>query len=219
METRQRTIPIHYEGSSKNGSRDDDAEFRVVDKRHFLDLAEQPLAGEPAEVKPRYPTYVEELMARVADTERRFSERVKLQDQEAARFRARLEADYERKLTLARQDIVLPFLEVLDNLERAIESAAAGGSHQDLIEGLRMTAGIFRAKVRAHAIEPIEVLNRPFDPAVSQAVGVVPTSEPERDGVVVDIVLPGYRMADNLVRPAQVRVAQYSGKQAGQSAV
>ncbi len=213
MESRKRTIPIQYEGSTKNGSPDDAAEFRVIDKRHFVGLDTQPPSGQPDEVKPRYPSYVEELMAKVADAERRFAERVKQVDQETARVRTRLEADYERRLALARQSIVLPFLEVLDNLERAIEAASAGGSRQDLIEGLHITAGMFRTKLRAQAIEPVDVLDRPFDPALSQAVGVVPVSEPEKDGVVVDVVLPGYQMENNLVRPAQVRVAQFSGNQ------
>ncbi len=205
-----RKIPITSNGSSASRPGDDDtAEFRVVDRRPFAGMDTGASASEPAEVKPRYPTYVEELMAKVAETERRFAERVKLVDQETARCKARLEADYERKLVLARQNLVLPFLDVLDNLERALEAASAGGSKEDLLQGLRMTADLFRAKLRSHAIEPLEVLNQPFDPSLSQAVGVIPVTEPGRDGLVVDVVLPGYRMENNLVRPAQVRVAQY----------
>ena len=181
----------------------------MVDKRPFAGIDPDSSVDGPAEVKPRYPTYVEELMAKVADTERRFTERVKQVDQETARSKARLEAEYERMLTLARQSMLLPLLDVLDNLERALEAASAGGSKEDLLRGLRMTADLFRAKLRAHDIEPLEVLNQPFDPSLSQAVGVVPVTEPGKDGLVVDVVLPGYRMEKNLVRPAQVRVAQY----------
>ena len=53
------------------------------------------------------------------------------------------------------------------------------------------------------------MLNQPFDPSLCQAVGVVPVSEARKDGLVVDVVRPGYRMENSLVRPAQVRVAQY----------
>jgi molecular chaperone GrpE len=210
VDRRKNNVPVQNATSPKESSPDDVAEFRVVDKRHFLGLDSQVQTGETVEVKPRYPTYVEELTAKVADTERRFNEKVRQVDQETARARARLEADYERQLALARQDMILPFLDVLDNLERALEAASAGGSKEDLIEGLRMTAGLFRARLRAHAVEPVEVLHRPFDPALSQAVGVVPVSEPDQDGLVLDVVLPGYRMENLLVRPAQVRVAQYT---------
>lgn len=204
-----RKIAITSNGSSKLNPDDDKAEFRVIDKRSFAGMESGTSAGEPVEVKPRYPTYVEELMARVADTERRFTERIKQVDQETARIKARLETDYERKLALARQSMVLPFLDVLDNLERALEAASGGGTKEDLLLGLRMTAELFRAKLRAHAIEPLKVLDEPFDPALSQAVGVIPVSDPGKDGRVVEVVLPGYSMDHNLVRPAQVRVAQY----------
>lgn len=203
-----RKIPIIANEVPKNSNSEEHSEFRVVDKRHFspADL-QAPLSG-AVEEKPRYPSFVEELMARVAETERRFAERVKQVDQEIARSKGRLEAEYGRKLALEKQQLLLPLLEVLDNLERALQAAEAG-SKDDLIEGVKMTAALFRAKLKAHAVEPLEVLNQPFDPNQSQAVGVVPVSEPSRDGVVVDELLPGYRMGDGLLRPAQVRVGQY----------
>ncbi len=206
-----RKIAITTESSSNTipGSSEESAEFRVIDKRHFAGRESEGPVSKPVEVKPRYPTYVEELISKVADTERRFAERVKQIDQETVRTKARLEADYERKFELARQSLVLPFLDVLDNLERALEAASAGGSKEDLIKGLRMTADMFHSKLRAHAIEPLDVLGRPFDPAQSEAVGVIPVSDPKKDGLVIDVVLPGYRMENWLVRPAQVRVAQY----------
>jgi molecular chaperone GrpE len=206
-----RKIPINTKeaSSSRTNASEDTAEFRVVDKRPFAQMDPGAPITEPMEVKPRYPTYVEELMAKVTETERRFSERVKQVDQEIARSKNRLEAEFERRLALAKQHILLPFLDVLDNLERALKAATAGGSKEDLLQGLRITTGLFRAKLKAHAIEPIEVINRPFDPNVSQAVGVVPVLESSKDGIVIEEVLPGYRMENSLVRPAQVRVGQY----------
>jgi len=206
-----RKIPINSSPPSAPGksAAEDTVEFRVVDRRPFAQIdTETPVDG-PVDLKPRYPTYVEELMAKVADTERRFAERVKQVDQEILRAKARLEADYDRRLALARQDMLLPFLDVLDNLERALKAASACGTKEDLMAGLRITAGLFRSRLKAQAIEPIEVVNQPFDPNVSQAVGVVPVSQPAMDGLVIEEVLPGYRMESGLIRPAQVRVGQY----------
>lgn len=210
-----RKIPITNGASAppKKTSSEDTAEFRVVDRRPFAQLdTNAPVEG-PVEIKPRYPTYVEELMAKVADTERRFAERVKQVDQEILRSKTRLQAESERELALAKKDMLLPFLEVLDNLERALQAASTGGTMEDLIEGLKMTEGLFHSRLKAQAIETIDVLDRPFDPNVSQAVGVVPVAEPGKDGWVVKEVLPGYRMGDTLVRPAQVRVGKYQPHQ------
>ena len=208
-----RKIPIQSNGSSSprqdSDSFESSGDFRVVDKRHFTQENGETAASGIVKEKPRFPTYVEELMARVAETERRFAEKVKQLDQETAHTRIRLEAEYERTLARDRQELLLPFLDVLDNLERAIQAALTGSGKGSLIEGLQMTADLFRTRLRALAVEPIEVENQPFDPNLCQAVGVVAVSKPERDGLVVEELVRGYRMGDNLLRPAQVRVARY----------
>ncbi len=198
------TSPVHEPDSGEESPH-----FRVVDKRCFLEGDPTKPVAAPAEERPRYPTYVEELRAKLAETERRFAEKVKLVDQETARTRMRLEADYERKLALSEQALLLPFLEILDNLERAIHAATIVEGKQELLEGVRMTADLFRAKLWEHAVEHIEVLDQPFDPNLCQAVGVVPVSDRGKDGIVLEEVLRGYRMGETLLRPAQVRVGRY----------
>ncbi len=185
----------------------DSQAFQVIDKRHFLDLDKLDLSV-GVEEKPRYPTYVEELMARVAETERRFEEKKRQIDQEIARTRSRLEADYARRLELEKQKLLLPFLEVLDNLERALEAANKTGSVEQLRKGVELTADAFRFKLLELGVEPMPLLGKPFDPNLSQAVGTVEVAEDERDGVVVEEVLRGYKMGDQLLRPAQVRVGK-----------
>ncbi|MBZ5495328.1 MAG: nucleotide exchange factor GrpE [Acidobacteriia bacterium] len=213
MDSRKIPISANEHSPLPTDLHEEPSQLRVVDKRHFTQAdLETPVSG-PVEDKPRYPTYVEELMARVAETERRFSERVKLVDQEIARSKARLEAEYERKLALSKQSLLLPFLDVLDNLERALRAASIAGIKDELLEGVKMTAELFCSRLREHGIEPIEVLNQPFDPNLSQAVGVVPVYEQDKDGLVVEEVLRGYRMEKILVRPAQVRVGQYQQDQ------
>lgn len=194
--------------NSGEPSNSEEAPFRIVDKRHFLEDGAANPAGSAAEIEPRYPSFVEELMSKVKETERRFAERVKQVDQEIGRSKARLEAEFERKLALGKQDLLLPFLEVLDNLERALKAAPAD-RNDDFVQGLNLTAALFHASLRAHSVERLEVLGQPFDPNLSQAVGVVPVDEPAKDGIVVEEILPGYLMGDKLLRPAQVRVGRH----------
>ena len=208
-----RKIPINSGEPSRLQSETDTFEaspqYRVVDRRHFTAADTETPATGYVEEKPRYPTYVEELLAKVADTERRFKEKVAQIDQETARTRARLVAEYERKLVLDKLDLLQPFLDVLDNLERALQAVSAGGDKADLLEGVKMTAALFQARLKARAIDPIEVMNRPFDPNLSQAIGVVPVTDQARDGIVVEELLRGYRMGESLLRPAQVRVGEF----------
>jgi len=182
-------------------------EFQVVDKRQFLDLDK--VDSEKVEEKPRYPTFVEELMERTAQTERKFEEKKKQIDEEIARTRSRLEADYERRLELEKQEIILPFLEVMDNLQRAIEAAPKTGSVESLLEGVRMTAEQFRAKLQEIGVEAIDALGKPFDPNSAQAVGRVKVTDPDHDGNVVEEIRAGYSMNGQLLRPARVRVGHH----------
>jgi molecular chaperone GrpE len=183
-------------------------DFQVIDKRHFVNLDQIDMEAVPEE-KPRYPSYVEELMARTAETERKFQEKKKQIDEEISRTRIRLELDFDRRLELEKQKIVLPLLDVLDNLQRAVDSATQAGSTEHLLEGVRMTANLFRSKLQALGIETIAALNQPFDPNLEQAVGRVKVENPDYDGVVVEEVQPGYCMNGQLLRPAQVRVGHF----------
>jgi molecular chaperone GrpE (heat shock protein) len=183
-------------------------DFQVIDKRHFVNLDQIDKEALPEE-KPRYPSYVEELMSRMAETERKFQEKKKQIDEEISRTKARLEADFDRRLEMEKQKLVLPFLDILDNLQRAVEAASQAGTIERLVDGVQMTSGMFRSRLQSLGIEMIQALNQPFDPNLEQAVGMVKVNDPERDGIVVEEVQSGYSMNGQLLRPAHVRVGHF----------
>jgi molecular chaperone GrpE len=183
-------------------------DFQVIDKRKFVNLDKVDKTT-LTEEKPRYPSYVEELMARMAETERRFQEKKGQIDEEIARTKTRLEADFDRRLELEKQKIILAFLEILDNLQRATDAARQAGTIEHLLEGVQITEGLFRAKLQSMGVELIETLGQPFDPNLEQAVGTIKVDDASRDGIVVEEVQPGYCMQGLLLRPAQVRVGRF----------
>ena len=186
------------------------AAFQVIDRRSFCNPDGVATEGQSVPERPRYPSYVEELLAKVAAAERNLEEKKKLIDEEIVRTKIRLEADSQRRVELEKQKMLLPFLDVLDNLERAIDAAATGGNAHSLLEGVQITASLLRSRFQALGVEPIPVIGQEFDPNVGQAVGIIEVAEPGRDGMVMDEVLRGYRMGDQLLRPAHVRVGQYN---------
>jgi molecular chaperone GrpE (heat shock protein) len=190
---------------AKMDTQDPKPEFQVIDKRQFLNI--EAVDKSSIEEKPRYPSYVEELITRAKETERKFEEKKKQIDEEINRTRARLESDYQRRLDLEKQKILLPFLEVLDNLQRAIV-AGPTGTLEHLMEGVEMTAKIFQATLQSMGIESIAALNQPFDPNLEQAIGMVKVEDASQDGIVVEEVQPGYCLNGQLLRPAQVRVGK-----------
>jgi molecular chaperone GrpE len=133
---------------------------------------------------------------------------------EEARRTLRLRADFEnvrrraaQECDAARQDgrraALLPLLPVLDTLERAL---AAGSIDPDFYEGVAATHRMFTRALREAGAEPVESVGRAFDPQVHEAVATVPSGGVE-PGTVAREVRRGWRLGNELLRPAQVVVA------------
>jgi molecular chaperone GrpE len=98
-------------------------------------------------------------------------------------------------------------LEVLDNLDRAVESARAASSGDALLQGVEMIHRQFLAKLEGLGVTRIDSVSQPFDPRLHEAISRVPATSPDQDGVIVGVVRHGYRIGDDVLRPAAVAVA------------
>jgi len=119
---------------------------------------------------------------------------------------SRLERDREAKIREGVGNAFLRILEALDNLERALEHAPPD---DPLADGVRLVHRQILDAMQAEGLERLDVVGKPFDPAVAEALGTVPVDDREQDGRVVEELRPGYRFHDRVLRPAQVRVGQY----------
>jgi molecular chaperone GrpE len=99
--------------------------------------------------------------------------------------------------------LLMRFLPVLDNLERAVAYEDSG----DLRAGLDATLRGFAAALETEGVAPIETAGQRFDASVAEAVGtqLAPSVE---DETVLAQVQRGYRVDDELLRPARVIVAK-----------
>ena len=108
----------------------------------------------------------------------------------------------------ANESLIKALLPVVDNLERALVSASnnqpAGNS---IVEGVQMTlAEIFKIFEQFN-IQPIESLEKPFDPGFHQAV-MQEENDDHPDKTVINELQKGYLMHDRLIRPAMVVVSK-----------
>jgi molecular chaperone GrpE len=117
-------------------------------------------------------------------------------------LRRRSAREQEAARNEGRRSALGPLLAVLDTLERAL---AAGSTDPDFYEGVAATHRLFINALREAGAEPMETLGRPFDPNVHEAVATVP-SNGRPPGTVAREVRRGWRLADSLLRPAQVVV-------------
>ena len=66
----------------------------------------------------------------------------------------------------------------------------------------------FLAKLEGFGVNRIESEGQRFDPLLHEAVSAVPAASPDQDGVVVGVIRHGYRIGDEVLRPASVAVAK-----------
>lgn len=115
---------------------------------------------------------------------------------------AREQADFA---TRAAERLVKELLPVLDDLERALEAAAA---HEEakLEEGVQLVQRALAAALKREGLVEIAA-DGPFDPHVHEALlsRLVEDAEP---GTVLAVLQKGYRLGDRVLRPARVIVAE-----------
>jgi molecular chaperone GrpE len=121
---------------------------------------------------------------------------------------ARLERNARREAEEARGKLVSELLPVLDNLDRTIHAAQAGRGDPALLEGVRLVRRQLEGVLRGYGVERIEAVGQRFDPGVHEAIGMIAVSDPQRHGVIVQQVEPGYRFGNRLLRAAKVSVGK-----------
>ncbi len=123
-------------------------------------------------------------------------------------YRKRAERDVRDLSERGRRDLLKRILPVLDNLARAEEYRASGTSAEKIVDGVLQTSKQLLSALAAEKVRPIDVIGKPFDPAVAEAVATQPASDGVEDNTVVAEAAKGYYIGDEVLRPAQVVVAK-----------
>ena len=104
----------------------------------------------------------------------------------------------------AKSGLVGELLPVIDNLERALQSAAEAEAH--LADGVRLVHSELIAVLARNGVEQFDPAGEKFDPSFHEAL-----STREQDGadvgVVLDVVEKGYSLNGTVLRPARVVVS------------
>jgi len=196
-----------------------DGAVKVVDRRWW---ARGDDAGGPRADASQKPTFVEELERKLADAEKQAHEYLSKYRQASQEFedaRARMRKELAKDAERSRRDVLVSLLEVVDNLDRAIDAArkaprrSSGQAGDDdaadrLLQGVELVQQQFLAKLDGFGVQRIQALGAAFDPLIHEAVTTVPAADPSADGRVVGVITPGYRIGDEILRPALVAVGK-----------
>jgi molecular chaperone GrpE len=182
-----------------------DPEMKVTDRRWWARSAD-PVTGEEPKLKPKY---VEELEAQLAEKQLEIQQLLAKYrgasdefDQARARLRKELSQDVER----GRRSTLVSFLEVLDNLDRALD-AAGDRATDPFVQGVSLVRQQFLVTLESFGVARVDPLGQPFDPSKHEAVSTVAASAAFPEGRICGVIRPGYLIGEEVLRPAQVAVA------------
>jgi molecular chaperone GrpE len=187
---------------------------KVIDRRWWAKgESEASATGDRVLLKP---TYVEELERQIAEKDRQILEYIAKYRQAAQEFedaRLRLRREIGKDIERGRREILADLLDVVDNLDRALDAARQPRATTDaLLQGVEMVRRQFLAKLEGLGVTRIDVEEQRFDPEVHEAITTVPASAPDDDGMIVGVIRHGYRIGDDVLRPAAVAVAKWDGE-------
>src|ERR1051325_6216897 len=145
-----------------------DSDLKVTDRRWWA-RTDETVTGEEPKLKPKY---VEELETQVAEKNLEIQQLLSKYrgasdefDQARARLRKELSKDVER----GRRSMLVSFLEVLDNLDRALDHAAERAA-DPFVQGVSLVRQQFLATLEGFGVTRIDPMGQPFDPSQHEAV-------------------------------------------------
>lgn len=123
-------------------------------------------------------------------------------------FRKRSARQMEENRKAVLESVLLDFLEVSDNFERALKSARTAEDMTSVISGIEQLSRQYDSILKKHGLEKIECEKAcEFDPHKHEAVQHVETVEIP-DNTVFQVYKSGYSLDSKVIRPAMVSVAR-----------
>jgi len=149
----------------------------------------------------------QQLLSKCQEELRQSQDRVLRLAAELDNTRKRLEREKAEGIAYANESLMRQLIEVVDNLERAVDHGERDENCKGLLDGVRMTLKSFMDIFAKFGAAPFESVGRSFDPNRHEAVVQEESSE-YPDMTVTREFQKGYILRDRLLRPARVGVSR-----------
>lgn len=126
---------------------------------------------------------------------------------EFANYKKRINRERAEFHLQAKGEVIKDYLEIVDDLERALQDRPEIGEGAQWAEGIEIIYKKLMAKLEAEGITPMKALGEQFDPNIHEAL-MQQESEDHESGEVIEVLQEGYWIGDKVLRPALVRIAE-----------
>ena len=125
-------------------------------------------------------------------------------------FRKRMAAEVQAAGVRGKSSLIREVVPALDDLERALQAAGLdpeGDSEDGLAHGVLLVFRNLRETLARNGVETVDPKGEKFDPQWHEALSTVAVEGTE-PGTVVEVMQKGYKLGEQLVRPARVVVSE-----------
>jgi len=122
-------------------------------------------------------------------------------------YKKRVAKERESLIKYAAQEIIQELLPILDNFERAVESASKSNDFDSFFEGVKLVSKQIYDILEKRGVKQIDALGKTFDPNFHEAVMQI-NSDDYPINVVAQELQRGYILNDRVIRPSMVAVSK-----------
>ena len=122
--------------------------------------------------------------------------------------RERLRKDAKQQLEQRMRGVLRGFVDVIDDIDRAVEAARVRDPTEELIGGVELIRRRLMKVLESQGVEVMDAAGTRFDPALHEAISMQAVEDEALDGQVTTVVRQGYLIDGDVLRAATVIVGK-----------
>lgn len=126
---------------------------------------------------------------------------------EFANYKKRIQKEREESRSFITAEILSKYITVVDDFERALSDRPSDGASDAWAEGVDMIYRKLKTILESEGVEEFSPEGEIFDPNFHEAIGFE-ESDDHDEGMIFQVIQPGYKIGERVIRPAIVRVAK-----------
>ena len=123
-------------------------------------------------------------------------------------FRRRSRKEHYELEQTAGKDVIKTLLVVLDDMDRAGKQMETTADVDALKEGINLVFNKMRGILQKKGLKIMETGFEDFNPDIHEAITEIPVSTEDMEGMVIDVIEPGYYLNEKLLRCAKVVIGK-----------
>lgn len=175
------------------------------------------MADEQAQNENKEPKKSKEKQKKLSTKEMLAEKEIELAELKDKYLRIFAEFDNFKKRTIkekmelmrnASRDVLSDMLPVMDDFDRAKQSAEDDSTEEQFSEGVTLVYGKLNSVMKMKGVKAMESTGEVFDPELHEAITKIPVPTEEMKGKVIDTITKGYYLNDTIIRHAKVVVGE-----------